>query len=107
MRTIRSVAIACLLGVSVSSLSGCELFAGAAHVMVDVAKAQNELVKTFGVQATIKLDAPDLESARVAKVQLARHPAGLTELQVERDVNIVLHKFVPRIEKVEVTYSAP
>ena len=88
-------------------LSGCQFFDESKHALQDLGKAQIELSKTFNVQVSITFKAEDLESARHAKVRLQKKPVGLSRQEIERDVNIVLHKFVPRIEKVVVTYSAP
>ena len=83
-------------------LTGCELFGDAQNALKDLGKAQVELTKTFGVNVSITFKAEDMKSARHAKVRLQRKPAGLTRQQIERDVNIVLHRFVPHVETIDV-----
>ena len=82
-------------------LCGCQFFAHENPLLADVSKAQAELTKTFGVNVSIKFKAEELESARHATVRFQKKPPGLTRVQIERDVNIVLHRYVPRVETID------
>lgn len=83
-------------------LSGCHFFDETKHALQDLGKAQIELSKTFNVQVSITFKADDMESARHAKVKLQKKPVGLSRQEIERDVNIVLHRYVPRVETIDI-----
>lgn len=37
-----------------------------------------------------------------AKVRLQKKPAGLSRQEIEREVNIVLHRYIPRVETIDI-----
>jgi hypothetical protein len=83
-------------------LGGCDFFNEKPDPLQDLGKAQVELSKTFKVQVAIIFKPDDLKTARHAKVKLQKKPAEFTRQEIDRNVNIVLHRFIPRVETIDI-----
>ena len=83
-------------------LAGCEFFNDKPDPLQDLGKAQVELSKTFNVPVAITFKPDDLKTARHAKVRLQKKPSEFSRQEIDRNVNIVLHRFIPRVETIDI-----
>ena len=83
-------------------LTGCDFFNEKPDPLQDLPKAQVELAKTFSVQVAITFQPDDRKTARHAKVRLQKKPAEFTRAELERNINIVLHRYIPRVETIDI-----
>ena len=83
-------------------LAGCDLFNDKPDPLQDLGKAQLELSKTFNVQVAITFKPDDLKTAKHAKVRLQKKPTEFNRQEIDRNVNIVLHRFIPRVETIDI-----